>query len=461
MGEEVEVDVEALIKKATGLPDPDPRPHLNVVFIGHVDAGKSTTCGNILVLTGQVDERAIEKYERDAAEKGRASWFLAYILDCNEDERERGKTVELARAAFTLENHRFTILDAPGHRAFVPAMIAGAAQADVGVLIISARKGEFEAGFEKGGQTREHAVLAKTLGVTHLVVAINKMDEPTVEWSQERYSTIEKALTQYLKSCGYAPNTVHFLPLSGYTGQNLKVKASDPCWGESAKKASWWGPDKPTLFEILNSLTPPDRNPKAPIRVPLLEGFRDGAVCSVGKVEQGTLVARMDTVIMPGNVKTKITGVLVNETEVKYAVPGENVVIRLQGCEESDIPRGSVLCPANNLCSVARVLRVQALIIELLETRPILTAGYGCVLHCHTAMEEALIIKLVESVDKATKKKKINPPFVKANTLVVFEVELTQPIAVETFTVCQQLGRVTLRDEGKTIAIGKIMAIVE
>src|SRR5947207_195337 len=162
------------------------KEHVNIVFIGHVDAGKSTLGGNILYLTGMVDERTMEKYEKEAREAGRESWYLSWALDTSKEERSKGKTVEVGRARFETEKRRYTILDAPGHKSYVPNMISGAAQADVGVLVISARKGEFETGFDKGGQTREHAVLAKMQGINKLVVVINKMDDPTVEWSKER-----------------------------------------------------------------------------------------------------------------------------------------------------------------------------------------------------------------------------------------------------------------------------------
>merc|ERR1711871_1550322 len=161
--------------------------------------GKSTLSGNILYLTGYVDKRTIEKYEREAKEKNRDSWFLAFIMDTNEEERAKGKTVEVGRAHFDSPSKRYTILDAPGHKNYVPSMIAGACQADVGVLVISARKGEFETGFERGGQTREHALLAKTLGVRNLIVVINKMDDPTVEWSKSRYEECIDKFTPYLK----------------------------------------------------------------------------------------------------------------------------------------------------------------------------------------------------------------------------------------------------------------------
>merc|ERR1719494_1786424 len=208
--------------KESNAVEPDPRPHLNVVFIGHVDAGKSTTCGNVLVLTGHVDERTIEKYQREAKEKNRESWFLAYVMDTSEEEKAKGKTVEVGRAQFELTSKRFTILDAPGHKSYVPNMISGASQADIGVLIVSSRKGEFETGFEKGGQTREHALLAKTLGVEKLIVAINKMDDPTVEWDQKRYKEIESKLSPFLRKTGFKSSEVHFMPCSGFTGANLK-----------------------------------------------------------------------------------------------------------------------------------------------------------------------------------------------------------------------------------------------
>ena len=183
------------------------KEHVNVIFLGHVDAGKSTLGGSILYATGMVDERTMEKYKREAKEAGRETWYLSWALDLTREERSKGKTVEVGRGFFETDKRRYTILDAPGHKTFVPNMIGGASQADVGVLVISARRGEYETGFEKGGQTREHAVLAKTQGVNKLVVVVNKMDDPTVEWSQERYKECTEKLSAFLKSVGYNPKT--------------------------------------------------------------------------------------------------------------------------------------------------------------------------------------------------------------------------------------------------------------
>lgn len=210
------------------------KEHLNIVFIGHVDAGKSTMGGNLLFLTGMVDKRTMEKYEREAKEAGRDSWYLSWALDSTPQERAKGKTVEVGRAYFETSSRRYTILDAPGHKTYVPSMISGAAQADVAILVISARKGEFETGFEKGGQTREHIMLVKTAGVSKVIVVINKMDESTVEWSKERYEEIKDKLTPFIKAAGFNVKTdVSFIPVSAYTGLNLKdriPKGVAPWW---------------------------------------------------------------------------------------------------------------------------------------------------------------------------------------------------------------------------------------
>jgi len=201
------------------------KEHLNIVFIGHVDAGKSTLGGNLLFLTGMVDKRTMEKYEREAKDAGRESWYLSWALDSTPQERSKGKTVEVGRAYFETDQRRYTILDAPGHKTFVPSMITGAAQADVAILVISARKGEFETGFERGGQTREHIMLVKTAGVSKVIVVINKMDDSTVNWEKSRYEEIKDKLTPFIKSAGFNPKTdVSFIPLSAYTGVNLKER---------------------------------------------------------------------------------------------------------------------------------------------------------------------------------------------------------------------------------------------
>ncbi|CAG0891630.1 unnamed protein product [Cyprideis torosa] len=226
--EELPPAMRSRIKSGDGESPASRKEHVNVVFVGHVDAGKSTIGGQIMYLTGMVDKRTLEKYEREAKEKNRESWYLSWALDTNLEEREKGKTVEVGRAFFETDKKHFTILDAPGHRSFVPNMIGGASQADLAVLVISARKGEFETGFDRGGQTREHAMLAKTAGVKHLVVLVNKMDDPTVQWSEERFNECKDKLTPYLRKCGFNPKTDFvFMPCSGLTGEFLKERSGN------------------------------------------------------------------------------------------------------------------------------------------------------------------------------------------------------------------------------------------
>ncbi|XP_054817466.1 uncharacterized protein LOC129317134 isoform X1 [Prosopis cineraria] len=426
----------------------DKKRHLNVVFIGHVDAGKSTTGGQILFLSGQVDERTIQKYEKEAKDKSRESWYMAYIMDTNEEERVKGKTVEVGRAHFETEKSRFTILDAPGHKSYVPNMISGAAQADIGVLVISARKGEFETGYERGGQTREHVQLAKTLGVSKLVVVVNKMDEPTVKWSKERYDEIESKMIPFLRSSGYnVKKDVLFLPLSGLTGANMKTRLDK-------STCPWW--DGPCLFEVLDSVDTPPRDPKGPLRMPILDKFKDMGTVVMGKVESGTVREGDSLLVMPNKDLVKVVAVFIDDDRVKRAGPGENIRVRISGAEEEDIASGFILSSVENPIPAATEFVAQLQILELLDNA-IFTAGYKAVLHIHCVVEECEIVELLQQIDPKTKKPmKKKPLFVKNGAVVVCRIQVNNMICIEKFADLPQLGRFTLRTEGKTVAVGKV-----
>ncbi|KAL3702206.1 hypothetical protein R1sor_020228 [Riccia sorocarpa] len=430
----------------------DTRPHMNVVFIGHVDAGKSTIGGQILYLSDMVDERTIQKYEREAKEKNRESWYMAYIMDTNEEERAKGKTVEVGRAHFETTKSRFTILDAPGHKNYVPNMISGASQADVGVLVISARKGEFETGFERGGQTREHAQLAKTLGVSKLLVAVNKMDDASVGWAKERFDEIEKKMLPFLKGCGYnVKKDVHFLPISGLLGLNMKDRMDK-------KFCSWW--DGPSLFEALDAVELPPRDPNGPFRMPLIDKFKDMGTVVMGKIESGSVRRGDSLIVMPNKAHVKVVTVYRDNDEVSYAKPGENLRIRLSGVEEEDISSGFVLSSVARPIPVVLEFDAQLQILELLDHKAIFTAGYKAVLHIHSVVEECEIIELLQEIDPKTKKpKKKKVLFVKSGAVVVVKIQVFEAICVEKFEDFPQLGRFTLRDEGKTVAIGKVVKL--
>ncbi|KAJ8522970.1 hypothetical protein ONZ45_g479 [Pleurotus djamor] len=428
------------------------REHLNIVFIGHVDAGKSTMGGNLLFLTGMVDKRTMEKLEREAKEAGRESWYLSWALDSTPQERSKGKTVEVGRAYFETAARRYTILDAPGHKTYVPSMISGAAQADVAILVISARKGEFETGFERGGQTREHIMLVKTAGVAKLIIAINKMDDPTVGWSEARYNEIKDKLTPFVKASGYNPKTdLYFIPVSAYTGVNLKERVNTPA-------GSWW--TGPSFLEYLDVMPMVDRKINAPLMMPISEKYKDMGTIVVGKIESGHIRKGDNLVLMPNKEPVEIAAMYNEmEDEVDSAICGDNVRIRLRGVDDEDITPGFVL--SSPVKPIHAVSRFEAQ-LAILEHKNIICAGYSAVLHVHTLAEEVTLTSLLHYFDKATGRKSKKPPqFAKKGQKIVALIETTAPICVERFADYPQLGRFTLRDEGRTVAIGKITKLLE
>jgi peptide chain release factor subunit 3 len=439
--------------------DGDPREHLNIVFIGHVDAGKSTLSGSILYIMGKVDQRTIERYEREAKDRNRESWWLAFIMDTSEEERAKGKTVEVGRAQFETDKNRYTILDAPGHKNYVPNMISGAAQADVGVLVISARRGEFETGFEKGGQTREHALLAKTIGVKYLVVVINKMDDPTVEWDKGRYEECVGKLKPYLnKQCGYViKNEVKFIPISGLAGDNvLNEVSADKCpWWRELHTSGAHNTTTPTLISTLDSLQITGRNADGPLRVPCLDRYFERGCNVLGKVESGTLRVGEEIVIAPTKKRSKVDAIYINDVKVRSAKPGENVVIKF-GINVEDIQKGYILCGPSNVCPAVTEFLVQLQLVDLVEHRPIFSPGYDAIMHVHTAEVEVTCVSL-ESV--TIEGRLLKRPFAKQGQNCVARMSTPLLTCFERFDDLQSLGRVTLRDEGKTIAIGKILKL--
>nr|XP_044995765.1 eukaryotic peptide chain release factor GTP-binding subunit ERF3B [Jaculus jaculus] len=448
-GKEMMEDKEEIRKsKSMVISGAPKKEHVNVVFIGHVDAGKSTIGGQIMFLTGMVDKRTLEKYEREAKEKNRETWYLSWALDTNQEERDKGKTVEVGRAYFETEKKHFTILDAPGHKSFVPNMIGGASQADLAVLVISARKGEFETGFEKGGQTREHAMLAKTAGVKHLIVLVNKMDDPTVNWSSERYEECKEKLVPFLKKVGFSPKKdIHFMPCSGLTGANIKEQ-SDFCP---------WYTGLP-FIAYLDNMPNFNRSIEGPIRLPIVDKYKDMGTVVLGKLESGSIFKGQQLVMMPNKHHVEVLGILSDDAETDFVAPGENLKIRLKGIEEEEILPGFILCSPSNLCHSGRTFDVQIVIIE---HKSIICPGYNAVLHIHTCIEEVEITALISLIDKKSgEKSKTRPRFVKQDQVCIARLRTAGTICMETFKDFPQMGRFTLRDEGKTIAIGKVLKLV-
>lgn len=426
---------------------------INVIFCGHVDAGKSTIGGQIMFLTGMVDKRTLEKYEREAKEKNRESWYLSWALDTNLEEREKGKTVEVGRAYFETEKKHFVILDAPGHRGFVPNMIGGASQADIAVLVISARKGEFETGFERGGQTREHAMLVKTAGVKYLIVLINKMDDSTVNWDPDRYNEIKDKLVPYLKKCGFQPGKdTYFMPCSGFTGAFIKEPVDESI-------CDWYR--SPCFIEYLETLPIPNRSHTGPLRMPIFDKYKDMGTVVLGKIECGMVRQNEKFTLMPNKVKVEVTNIYCEDEETDSAICGENVKLKLKGVEEEDISSGFVLCDLKDVCHVGKMFDAQVII---LECPSIICPGFNAIMHLHASTVEVQLKIVIGMVDKKTGEKdfKNRPRFVKQDQIAICRFEIMNGFAcMEPFKLFAQLGRFNLRCENKTVAVGKILKVIE
>jgi peptide chain release factor subunit 3 len=440
------------------------KDHLAIVFVGHVDAGKSTTAGHLLCLMGQVDQRTVERCEQEAKAGAGVGYAKAYLMDTNEEERARGKTQEVARAHFATEARRFTILDAPGHRNCARDTIEGVAHADVAVLVVSARTGEFEAGFERDGQTREHALLARASGITRLIVALNKMDDRTVGWSQDRYRAIVRALRPFLvKTVGFA-DTV-FLPMSGASGANLR----DPLEGGVAP---WY--DGPSLVQALDAARLPRRDPHAPFYMTVSSRMTEcGRTVIEGKIESGTVRVgdRVTTGRGRGTCSSSSPGLAIGIVQsigtdfaeaLREASVGEIVRIVVAGC---DARPGDVLSCADRPLAAVDRFEAHLSVLRLLEHKPILSKGYSAVLHAHTAVAECTVRSILGSIDRATggvSADRARPLFARAGDLVVVRIEIVgEPVCLATCAELPRLGRFTLRDEGRTVAVGKITRLPE
>jgi len=450
------IDLEAALKdkgKYDEVPDEEREP-VNIVFIGHVDAGKSTTCGNILLLTGQVDQADVRKLKQEAKEKNRESWWIAYLMDIGEEEKTKGKTVEVGKARFNTKSKRFTILDAPGHKNYVPNMIAGASQADVACLVVSAKTGEFESGFDKGGQTCEHAMLARSLGVQDIVILVNKMDEETIDWNQQRYETIRKKLLPFLKdSCGYEENNIHWIPYSALNGDNMQEMSKNP-------KSTWY--KGPTFFDLLDELQLPKREMDGPVRIPILDKFKDGGSLYVfGKVESGTIVHSSKLTLVPSGDIITIHAIYDDaDKRIPYAKPGEGVKLHIKGIEDDYVNRGDMICSNYSFPFVCNEFEAEINVTDLPEHKAIMSTGYTCVIHLHSAMEE-VYIKEVKTEWVKNEEKFKNAKFLKAGSVgvVIISTKSPHPLCCEKAEAMPHLGRFTLRDEGKTIGSGKILRV--
>ena len=423
------------------------KSHLNLIITGHIDNGKSTTMGHFLMDLGVVDERTIAAHAKESEETGKGDTFkYAWVMDNIKDERARGITIDLAFKKFETPKYFFTLIDAPGHRDFVKNMITGASEADCAVLVLSAKEGETDTAIAPGGQAREHAFLLKTLGVAQIIVAVNKMD--SADYKEDAYKAVVEKGRELVKQCGYKPDNVPFIPVSGWKGDNLVKKSENLSW-YSGK----------TLLEAFDDFTVPDKPTGKPLRLPVQDVYSITGVGTVpvGRVETGSMKANDKIIVMPSGATGEIKSIETHHQEMPSAQAGDNIGFNLRGIEKKDIKRVDVLVTPDNPPTVAEEFKAQIIVIHHPTA---LAPGYTPVMHCHTAQVAATITAFESKIDPATGgTSEENPKFLKVGDAAIVRIKPVRPTCIETFQEFPEMGRFALRDMGATIAAGVVKEI--
>ena len=417
------------------------KPHLNIVFVGHVDHGKSTTVGRLLLDSGHIEQHEIDKFEKEAQERGKAGFGFAYVMDGLKEERERGITIDVAHKEFFTPNYYWTVIDAPGHRDFVKNMITGTSQADAAVLCVAANDGV-------NAQTKEHTFLARVLGVKQLIVNINKMDISGVSWSEDRYNAVVEEVSNLLKMAGFNPADVKFIPCSAFDGDNVYNKSDNSPWYSG-----------PTLFEAIDAIDMPPKPTDKPLRLPIQDVYKISGIGTVpvGKIETGILHAGKTVMFNPSQQSAEVKSIEMHHTEVAKAEPGDNVGFNVRGLAATDIRRGDVVGYLDNEPSFVRHDETFVGNIQLMDIPKAIGVGYTPVFHAHTAQ---VAVRFVELLEKSNKDgKTANPDFLITGDAALVRFQPTKPMAIEQMDTFPELSRFAIRDMGKTVAAGVCMKI--
>ena len=427
------------------------RPHLNLIVTGHVDNGKSTLVGHLLFDTGAIDQRTIDEFAKESEKTGKGDTFkFAWVLDRLKDERERGVTIDLAFQKFETKKFFYTLIDAPGHRDFVKNMITGASEADCAILVVSAKPGETDVAVAAGGQGREHAFLLRTLGVSQLIVVINKMDDPQVNFSKERFEEVKGIVETLVKGVGYDTKKVRFIPASGWKGDNLAKKSENMKWY-----------DGPTLLEALDEFSEPEKPINKPLRIPIQDVYSitGAGTVPVGRIETGKMKPNDKIIVMPDGVVGEVKSIETHHTQMPEAFAGDNIGFNVRGIDKKQIKRGDVVGTPDSPPSVAKEFKAQIIVIF----HPTAVApGYTPVLHAHTAQVAATITEFVAKIDPRNGQiVEEKPKFLKNGDSAIVKIRPLRPLCIETFKEYPELGRFALRDMGTTIAAGVVQEITE
>jgi elongation factor 1-alpha len=425
------------------------KEHMNLVVIGHVDHGKSTLVGHMLLKLGALDPKMVKEVEEAAKKSGKESEKYAWFLDRLKEERERGLTIALSFMKFETPKYYWTIIDAPGHRDFVKNMITGASQADAALLVVSAKTGEYEAGMSREGQTMEHIVLARTMGIDQVVVAITKMDITEPPYSKDRYLKIVDGLKKFMRGLGYKVETIPFVPVSGWLGENLVDRSPNMPWYNG-----------PTLVEALDSTQPPPKPVDKPLRIPVQEVYSITGVGTVpvGRVETGKLRVGDTVVFMPAGVSGEVRSIEMHHEKMEEALPGDNIGFNVKGVSKTDIKRGDVAGHPQNPPTVVKEFTARVYVVYHPTA---IHVGYTPVIHAHTASVAARITEIVGRLDPKTGQiAEKNPQFVKVGESAIMKFQPIKPMVIERYSDIPQLGRFAMRDMGKTVGIGVIIDVV-
>lgn len=424
---------------------------MNLVIIGHIDHGKSTLMGHVLVATGAVTDREQRELEKLAKELDRESWKFAYFMDNLAEERKRGITIDLSFRKFETKNKYFTIIDAPGHADFVKNMITGASQADAAILVVSGKTSEFGSGIGEQGQTREHAFLAKTLGVSQLIVALNKADDASFDYKEDRFNECKSELGKLLTAVGYKVDTIPFVPVSALVGDNLAERSENTPWYKG-----------PTLLEALDQLDVPEKPLNKPLRLPIQDVYKikGAGIVPVGRVETGVMKVGDKIIVMPDEFQGEVRSIEMHHEGINKAEPGDNVGFNIRGAKMKDLHRGDVVSPVSDPCTVVNPGQTMSCQLIVIWHPTAVAMGYTPVVHAHTAQIACKFVSLDKKLDpRSGQVVEDNPQFLKRNDASICQLGPIKKMCMEKYKDIPELGRLAVRDMGRTVAVGVVLDI--
>jgi elongation factor 1-alpha len=423
------------------------KEHINLVFIGHVDHGKSTTVGRLLYDTGNVDEQTMRKLKEKAEALGKGGFEFAFTMDTLKEEQERGVTIDLSHKRFDTDKYYFTIIDAPGHKDFIKNMITGASQADCAVLVVAANDGV-------NAQTIEHLKLSKIFGVGQLLVAVNKMDISGVDFSEKRYKEVVEDVKKHAAQAGWKIDTLRFIPIASLPGENITKKSG---------KMSWWTGD--CLLSAINGFAVPQKPTNLPLRLPLQDVYNITGigVVPVGRIETGIMKVGDKVTIVPGREGKGISGevksIEMHHEAVNQAEPGDNVGFNVRGVAKKDIARGDVLGHSTNVPTVATEFTAQ---VVIMNHPSVVTVGYTPVFHIHTSQVACQFVEIIKKINPATGQEVTeNKDILRTGDAAIVKLRPTQPVVIEKNSEIPQMSRFAIRDSGLTVGAGMCMDIVK